>query len=591
MTKYKKQIVKRPLRKKKNKYIKLSYTKPKISRDDINKLLFNRFDKYSKEIKNIKKNINKPIRVSTSRQYKQPTDKIDKREDLYKMLKKDAALNLDKKMTKTEIVEEVKKAIKEGEEGKKLKQDLDIIKEPIRKNKLFIEHEKEKEKLFDIKNNKKKVTNDLEKLQNFTIKNHENDVQKFKIDDNKFKEELNNKQKLVEEKYNNELNELKNIITEETNNLDKIKINEITKITKDKIKIDNISKRNGDLKNLQNYNGDIYKIIIDDVKYKAKKLRKIINTYDNGDKIIIKTDNSAIYSIDNDQDLIYDILKAEKNYVEHVDDKQELEKNKINEIKNIENEYNEFVTKQTQQLNKQEKNINDSLTQLKKQMVEIEIDEATTQKNLIELDDKIKQLNKLNDAIQDIEKGNGDNVNEYNNDGVYMDTIDNIMNPYVDNENIEYPYIGTLSYNEFMEYINDVFEIDDPFSCIVLLNNDNNNDVGHYISILYKPYISLYIYDSFGSKNDNKYNIKQIENITDEFKKKFKDSDTMIKYKYNTIQQQDNKSDNCAWYCIRTILCMNYGVPFSKITGYDDINTLEINAENMQNNWEQFGYI
>ena len=146
--------------------------------------------------------------------------------------------------------------------------------------------------------------------------------------------------------------------------------------------------------------------------------------------------------------------------------------------------------------------------------------------------------------------------------------------------------MGTFALNEI-----DKIPIADRMSFII--NTDPNTKEGDHWQAVYidaRPQgdQSVEFYDSFGEDPSPKL-LEGIKNIVDKI-----NPSTYLKFKYNKVKQQSEKSSNCGVHSMKFLLDRYDGKPFNESSGYSDVIKSEKSAKKFRKQHglgKSFGYI
>ena len=167
---------------------------------------------------------------------------------------------------------------------------------------------------------------------------------------------------------------------------------------------------------------------------------------------------------------------------------------------------------------------------------------------------------------------------KYTGDGLANDEIENMMKKFKNNK---YKFMGVFPAN-FDKYLKSK-KLPHRFSFIMNLDNDKKRG-SHWVSVLVdlKNDLSVEYYDSFGREPSDDF-IKRIQKIINILK-----PNTYLKFKINTVENQDSNTNNCGFFSMKFILDRNSGKSFKHSTGFNN----SINGEKSINKFKkQFGYI
>lgn len=164
-------------------------------------------------------------------------------------------------------------------------------------------------------------------------------------------------------------------------------------------------------------------------------------------------------------------------------------------------------------------------------------------------------------------------------DGLYDSEIDELMKSTPS-------YSGTIAADEM-----DSLPVKDKM-CFVM-NTDNSNEPGrHWVAVYIDKNKDKEVnyYDPFGDPPTNQ-TLKGLKQIVDKM-----DPDTLLKFKINSVKNQDVNSDTCGWHSMNFLKERSNGSSFKEATGFESQDKQDNSSEReqkMENIKKQagFGYI
>ena len=159
-------------------------------------------------------------------------------------------------------------------------------------------------------------------------------------------------------------------------------------------------------------------------------------------------------------------------------------------------------------------------------------------------------------------------------DGLSNTEIDKIMGVYPE-------YIKCIPHDQVESKI--LPNLSNGRHCFVI-NTDPANKPGEHWQCVYMDKKEINFYDSFGDEIDDKLmnDIRMLD-------KKFP-GDGYRKFKFNTIQHQDDRSDNCGHFCCKFLIDRLRGKSFKVASGYDQSVKGEKDISEFKKQ-QGFGYI
>lgn len=226
------------------------------------------------------------------------------------------------------------------------------------------------------------------------------------------------------------------------------------------------------------------------------------------------------------------------------------------------------------------------------------------EKNQQDYEEHIKRLQKQMEN-SDKEENNSIEEEKYEGEGVAatksfkmdydIEGCNGLSNHEIQDIMINEPdFIGVCTYDEIEEMVDKIKKLKlNEFSFIVNTKSsqefeDNQNLMGHWIAVWFNADLGdLCIFDPLAINKE-----EVINEIKTHFEKYFdKEYDHMIKFKINNLQEQASDSFMCGWYCIRAIHMLDQGLPWSWVTGFDNISQNEEDIETFEETYEKYGYI
>lgn len=130
-------------------------------------------------------------------------------------------------------------------------------------------------------------------------------------------------------------------------------------------------------------------------------------------------------------------------------------------------------------------------------------------------------------------------------------------------------YVGTMAYDELWELLKTTTNND--FCCIFNSVERDNKIVGHWIAFnCDKKTRSIEVFDSFGD-DLGRGEWEKIMAFTNRVS-----PEIAWEYKPNAVQQQNDKTDTCGWFCIKFLLSRRInGISFENATGFSNISKNE----------------
>lgn len=189
--------------------------------------------------------------------------------------------------------------------------------------------------------------------------------------------------------------------------------------------------------------------------------------------------------------------------------------------------------------------------------------------------------------LKEVEESlSGQGINNDRDEKVLTDQdINNIMSPFKD-------YISAISSDE-LGLIYNYLTMYNPkvFSFIINTLPRWSNEVGHWIAIYVNmdDECTVELYDPLVNEHTKELESKIVEMVKDYLDEMVPNH--YLKLKINEIQQQSTNSSNCGWFAMRFLIMRYNHLPFSEATGFKGIQKNEHNIRNMQNNFEEWGYI
>jgi len=164
-----------------------------------------------------------------------------------------------------------------------------------------------------------------------------------------------------------------------------------------------------------------------------------------------------------------------------------------------------------------------------------------------------------------------------NDDGLYESDIEKIMDSGYFEGAIAADEIKDLAIKPKMCFISNTSKRSDP--------NAGVHWVATYLDSVKNKEISYY--DPFGKEPSEEYKIQMAEYI------KKLNPKHLLKFKINSVKNQNVNSSNCGWHCINFLNKMIGGSDFKTATGYkepeiDNSNKMEAEAEALK---KKFGYL
>lgn len=169
------------------------------------------------------------------------------------------------------------------------------------------------------------------------------------------------------------------------------------------------------------------------------------------------------------------------------------------------------------------------------------------------------------DAREALERGDldflyGEGKISIDKSGMTSDSqLNKIMSRYPD-------YLGTIAHNEIPLLLP---KIKERSRGAFIINTDPASKNGEHWQAVYfdaRPHgdSEIDFFDSYGDEPDSKL-LHGLKLISEKL-----NANTFLKYKYNRIKLQSDRTSNCGWFCVQFLIDRFRGKPFKDATGFTD---------------------